>query len=593
MFLITTADQRTWDDKEKVLFLGEWCKRYSQKKSWSKLDHEVVPYHWDNRQRLYQDYGYLQEVYERYLKALSLQLNAIHHVQFDLRYWRILVGYWLNSFINILFDRFQTIKAAVQYRKITNTKVIAYPENKAVPKNMMHFIRLFQSDEYNHYLYSKIISFLGNIPYQTLSFDLNRTEENASIPSSTPVKEVSWKALMKRMFGFYSKLPFHWPRNYVFVSSGFGYKREMLLQCFLGQIPVVKFLDFDIPDTDFNPNMRQGVSFNLKNNDFEDCLEDLLPSQIPFSCMEGYQKLRSYALKRYQVKNPKLIFSTVGFHVNDSFKCWAAEKSEEGTKLVTGQHGGSYGMSLWYAMEEHEIRISDHYFSWGWTDEQEPKVIPLPASKLISNQHKFKPCASGKILWASLMIPRYSYYMFSGVVASQWLYYLREQQRFLKKVCPSVHDLLLLRIPPHDTGWDAMERWRGFDPGLNIYQGNGSFEKQLSESRLCISTYNATTYLETFAANFPTVMFWNPEYWEVRPSAEPYFEQLREAGVLHDNPESAATLVNEIFQDPWLWWKQDKIQNVINEFCEKFVWTTHAWLGKWKKSIVGCVNEQY
>jgi putative transferase (TIGR04331 family) len=588
MFLITTADQRTWDDKGKILFLGEWCKRYSQRKAWSKLDHEVVPYHWDDRQCLYHDYRYLQKVYKRYLKALSLQLNTIHHVQFDVRYWQILVGYWLNSFISILFDRFQSIQAAVQYRQIANTKIIEYPENKIVPKDMIHFKQLFQSDAYNHYLYSKIISFSGNIPYQTLSFEYNQTGENFSIPASIPMEEASWKVSMKRLFKFYNKLPFPWSKNYVFFSSGFGYRREMLLQCLLGQIPLVKFSSFDIPYTELNPNMRNGISFNLKNNDFEDCLEYLLPKQIPFSYMEGYQMLRSYALKRYQVKNPKLIFSTVGFNVNDDFKCWAAEKSEEGTKLVAGQHGGSYGMSLWYAMEEHEIGISDQYFSWGWTDDQEPKVLPVPASKLISKQHKIKPSASGKILWVSLMVPRYSYFMFSGVVASQWLYYLKEQQRFLTAVCPSVHDQLLLRLAPHDTGWDAMERWQEFDPSLNVYQGNCSFEKQLNESRLCISTYNATTYLETFAANYPTVIFWNPEYWEIRSSTVPYFERLREVGILHDNPESAAALVNEIFQNPWLWWTQTKVQNAKNEFCQKFALTSQSWLTQWRKSLIEC-----
>ena len=59
MLLITTADQRFWKTDEPVLFLGEWCKLFSQKAVWEKLDYEVLPYHWDDRGKLYNDYLYL------------------------------------------------------------------------------------------------------------------------------------------------------------------------------------------------------------------------------------------------------------------------------------------------------------------------------------------------------------------------------------------------------------------------------------------------------------------------------------------------------------------------------------------------------
>jgi putative transferase (TIGR04331 family) len=58
MFLITTADQRFWKKDEEILFLGEWCKIYDQRHIWSELNYKVLPYHWDDREKLYQDYIY-------------------------------------------------------------------------------------------------------------------------------------------------------------------------------------------------------------------------------------------------------------------------------------------------------------------------------------------------------------------------------------------------------------------------------------------------------------------------------------------------------------------------------------------------------
>ena len=73
--LITTALEETWGDGQPVLFLGEWCRRYSLKDHWSKMDAEVLPYHWNDRAKLYADYQYLREFYERLLRDLSAQLN--------------------------------------------------------------------------------------------------------------------------------------------------------------------------------------------------------------------------------------------------------------------------------------------------------------------------------------------------------------------------------------------------------------------------------------------------------------------------------------------------------------------------------------
>ena len=90
MLLITTADQRFWKTNEEILFLGEWCKIFSQRATWEKLSGEVLPYHWDNREKVYRDYLYLDTLYEDTLQSLADQLNTIHQVKYSTRYWRII-----------------------------------------------------------------------------------------------------------------------------------------------------------------------------------------------------------------------------------------------------------------------------------------------------------------------------------------------------------------------------------------------------------------------------------------------------------------------------------------------------------------------
>ena len=43
--LVTTADETTWEKNKTILFLGDWCKKYSRKHIWENLDYKTVkPY---------------------------------------------------------------------------------------------------------------------------------------------------------------------------------------------------------------------------------------------------------------------------------------------------------------------------------------------------------------------------------------------------------------------------------------------------------------------------------------------------------------------------------------------------------------------
>jgi putative transferase (TIGR04331 family) len=184
-----------------------------------------------------------------------------------------------------------------------------------------------------------------------------------------------------------------------------------------------------------------------------------------------------------------------------------------------------------------------------------------------------------------MMVPRYSYWMYSIPVGAQTLDYLEDQKRFAEAVSSDARDLLIYRMPAHDFGWDQKERLGDLIPSLKLYAGKKSFYQQLKEARLCINTCNSTPYLETFAANFPTLIFWNPKHWELRPSVRPYFDEMREAGILHDTPESAAAKIDEIYQNPQAWWSSPEIQKVRRRFCDQFARTSPKWLAEWKREL--------
>ena len=66
----------------------------------------------------------------------------------------------------------------------------------------------------------------------------------------------------------------------------------------------------------------------------------------------------------------KKIVVTFNCWKDNIFKFWLAKQSNQGSKIIYGQHGAGYGENLEHYAEKHELKISDYYLSWGWKSEK-------------------------------------------------------------------------------------------------------------------------------------------------------------------------------------------------------------------------------
>jgi putative transferase (TIGR04331 family) len=576
MLLATTADQRFWGTDSRVLFLGEWCRLYSQKHIWSLLDHEVFPYHWDDREKLYEDYHLLDQIYESCLNQLVEQLNQLHKTDFPTRYWRIVVGPWLFYFIEILYDRYLSICAVEKSGKVSNVLLPVPDSTVWAAKNFSEFRDKVFRDPLNQYLYTEIIRFSKKIPYETKDLPLFNPQEK--IGATSP------KSLTQSLQTLAGKLGRFLPdtmNKVVFVNSYIKPMELACLQISLGQFPNPYPPEVQINSFPINVVMRERIVIDAGSTAFETLLQKMIPSFLPTVYVEGYQDMHQRALHTF-FRKPKVIYTTNALYGNEGFTFWAAWHVAQGTKLVTSQHGGHYGVLKWSAQETHEIKVADRYFTWGWEEKGESRAIPMPSVQLSSRTKGLKANPDGYILWVGFNGPRYSYWLYSIPMGPQLIDYFIDQKRFAEEASKDVRRLLLYRLLSVDFDWDQKKRLADLIPSVTLYEGPKSFYQQLNEARLSISTYNSTTYLETFAANFPTLLFWNPNHWEVRPSAQPYFDELKEMEILHDTPESAASKLNTIYQDPLTWWQSPQIQKVRKRFCSRFARTSPHWISEWR-----------
>ena len=585
--LVTTALEETWPKNKPILLLGEWCRRYSRKAQWENLDAKVLPYHWDDRQKLFEDYQYLQDVYEKLLQVVSLKLNEIHQVDHDIRYWRILVGPWLAYFSQILFDRWFCIQEAVTQFDIKDTLILDFHKWAFVPQDMNHFIKLLVGDEWNHAIYAAVLQQYTSV--NCLSTASNKYTTDIPLSSRTidlknQLKSISIKLYSRIMYVFARRA------KYFFLSTYLPRRVEFRLLKQLRQIPQLWFTKNSLLVNGDQTYRRWKL--RLENPDkFEQFLCMMIPLQLPRAYLEGYQQLRDNALGLYWPQSPHLIWTSNRHNADDIFKIWAAEKTKHSASLVIGQHGGHYGIGKWSFVEEHELAICDRYLSWGWENTNQPKVSPVGQFK-VKVMAKTNFSKRSKILLVTTTVPRYSYHMYSVIVSKQWIDYHQDQHRFVENLPYSIHEQLIIRLHHDDYGWDQELRWRDCFPKLTIDNGRTSMEPLLQQTRIYISTYNATTYLESFSLDIPTVIFWNPKHWELRDSAIPYFEDLKRVGIFHETPESAAEHVRLIWDNVDEWWSSEPVREVLTRFKKNYCHLPKNLLGHLKIALRTVFSEE-
>lgn len=580
-FLITTALEETWRDDVPVLFLGGWCQIYVRKEKWQKMDAEVVPYHWDERKKLYQDYLYLQKLHEEIMIELSDQLNKLHNVNFSVRYWQILVGSWLGYFLQILFDRWAMLQKAISNYEIIGSRVILSNGYSPVPNDKADFERKIITDEWNEAIWGELLSFTS-VPIEWVDRSIGVRDTSLREAYRAGYARKLKKILAFLLHKIYGVINIK--EKYFFITTYLNLKQNILLQFKLGQLPFL-WTSAPVPlvDVDYVARKQQLIP-GVGSKNFPGIARIMLNRHMPAIYREGYQTLIKVTHKLPWTKNPKAIFTSNSWSSDDVFKAWAAEKVEDGTPLIIGQHGGNYGMALWSFTEDYQIAIANKYLTWGYSGENnQANLIAVGNFKNLGSSQVIDQ--NGVALLVEMCIPRTSYHMYSSPVAAQYLDYFEDQCRFVKALPAELQSKLVVRLYPEDYGWCQRERWQERYPYIRLDAGITPIKTLVSKSRLYISTYNATTYLESLFLNVPTIIFWNPSHWELRDSAKPFFERLKLVGIFHNTPEGAARQVERVWNDVDAWWNNVETQAIRIEFCKNYSASSNDYLGALVKAI--------
>ncbi len=161
-FLVTSSIKSLFPlKKNNILLIGEWCKTNLSNDFLKKYKLKIFPHHWENDKKKIKNYKYLLKVYHKTCYELSILLNKVHQTNFSRKYWEQIIGPWLIQFVVIIYDRYYLTEQISKYN-IDETYCLNNSNNTFIPKDYRESIKFYQSDLWNNYIFSILISKLNS-----------------------------------------------------------------------------------------------------------------------------------------------------------------------------------------------------------------------------------------------------------------------------------------------------------------------------------------------------------------------------------------------------------------------------------------------
>jgi len=557
-----TSDERSWKFDRPVIFLGEWCRHHDRKHIWSKMDAIVAEPYAIKPEEKEMGRELVVSLYNDIINELAIAMNQVHGTNHSTRYWNILLGPWLNIYIKMIINRYGALETVLNNYEISGVSVIE-PDSYQLPvKSFLDFLLCLDDGSWNLALYSKILEYKG---YYGLNVDYITGES-----TSFPCRNTSEKGVKPMLVSFLRKILSLFSRqdDAFIIRSYLSFKSEVLLQIMLGQVPQL-WKSPELIDVPVDSSIRSKFSVSyVDHSDIYLYSRKLISEIVPVCYLEGYRQLVKKVKELDWPQNPKFIFTSNSFFLDEVFKVWTGMMVEKKVPYYTGQHGANYGtlygFNIWT-----EFSTCDKFFSWGWELPLSTTEV-IPAFNLkVANKKKRKSTTNDGLLLIERSPgrrdgPHDRYY--EHILYQDYVF------QFFRALPGAIQNKTLVRLHHGSSELCASDEnlWKEKFPHIQIDLGFSSINKLISKNRLIVHAYESAGILETLALNIPTIAFWREGFDHIIPSARPYYELLVSVGIIAKSPEEAADHIEKYWDDIDKWWYSDSVQEVRKTFCDQY-----------------------
>jgi putative transferase (TIGR04331 family) len=548
------------------------------------------------------DDDYVRDLYVRLIPEISAKLNSLHGIRLSNLQWETILGYWLITILNPLFDRWKRIEHVSELSSKAEVLVCNRPTDFDPSLENMEDKKFGSDDYFNSYVYEKIIDYFPNIQCRQSGEPIQEVD-NRSLGSKHRIETLRKKIVVKKgyflpwvlstfiraLFDTLFRRTRIIKKQEIFIVANWLPIRAMLkLSIKCKKIVIPNNLTFPQPKLLKSGKVLGAVvlqNFEPQSR-FEEFLRLNLFTFFPSSILGDFQSQIQFIKRNNLDFTPKLTLSNLEHCTGaDYVRIWFGLYGNSEGQLHILQHGGGYGQfkSHWSAFLEQ--RIARKFLCWGWASlsSDQTKYINIPALRLNkpnspvarNTEVEILLLLSPELRFTSLPLPSQPY---NSNLHKAYLDHISEMIGKLDKTA-----LEKLKIRAQSSYFPMTnEYFKTHHPNISLAYEQGSPE--FSSASLLISTYNGTNSLECLKSGQPTIYFWDKRYSDYTEQALPYLNELARTGVLQTDPAKAAELLNMDSSSLLTWWNSIDVQSAINSYLSKFG-ETEGGIEKWSSII--------
>ena len=551
--IFTKNEEKFIKENEDIIYAGYWSSNSIK----LKKNKDYLKCVWSSSQEKNKSFKYLKYIYDKYLEILNDYFNKYHNESHDKKYWEIICGNWLNTYLSSIYYRWNVVKQLSNNNKIIINNYNFKNFFLTTDNSIEYYTKITRSDAFNNLVFYKIINyFVKNKkfkPHLEKKKKL-RVEDNNKINLS---RNFSFKTkILNRIISLLNLISSN-EKNFLIVD-GFSNKINIKLNLTGCQLPFPALKYFNnkliINKKIFNYNKRNKNIIKRKTNyEFEKFLESNIYYDIPKIFLENFSSNLNL-VKSYKIKCNKIISGSL-HHYNELFKIWLAQNSTKKKKnFYIVCHGGDHLEN--HGLFNYEDNISDLNISWVKSSKH-----TLPASKYIEISKKRK--GSYNLIFITYETNPYPAKWEDAPVSLDNLELDRTLKNFKSLLDVKIQKNFYL-CPKyfHCTKFQQIIKKH-----LSSYQIKKSFSfgYELNYARLVICNNPQTAFIDALRTG-PTILILKKNQWRPRDILKKNYKELEKNKVIFYSEDNAIKHVNETWDDINKWWLNKKTLLAVSNF---------------------------
>lgn len=506
------------------------------------------------------------KIREKLLKEVVVILNNYFKTDFDIHFWRILIGPWISIASETFYNRYNSLSLT---KKLKKPYKLVFQNigcnNFFETKNTNDFFLVINNPVWNENIFyniSKDLKILCKINKKKI----------INIPKK---KIFSIKKTISKFLFF----PVFLGKKLV-VNTSMSRIDEFKLQIKLKQFPINNLPDFfedlKLPNK-YDYYLRNKLitkNTNKRDPDIYNCIKKLILKSLPTIYLENFEYLKGYMIRSNFTNKLKLIVSSQNFDGNEFFKFVVAFSKLKNSKVFYFQHGNTDGVTKFDSYNNHMI-TPDKYLTWGWDKSDlkknnfnqklnTKKFCNIKTSSFKKFSKKFE--YENKILFYGFSPLTRRHFWDIDVYNKK---YIEFEINFLKKIKKEFQKNIIYKI--HNTNLQDLDYIKKKFIKVNPFIEIISYHRKISDykNKLSVYSYDSTGFYEHLSLNKPCIIFMPDIKSELNYFGLKQYLPLFKNNIIFKDEKKMAKFINSNWNNILDWWFSPKIQKEIKYFTEK------------------------